>query len=324
MNLLVFSDLHMYNNFSRSYMLETGMTLWVQNQMKVVDQIKEYGISNKIHMMIFNGDLFEERSRIPQDLYNLTWDKFNELSKHFTIIMNTGNHDKTKITNNSLRPFSSIATIATEPIDFTSEDTIIRIIPYGMVNDESLKVPDTKHNKILFTHEDINGLTYGHNDCKSQAPLKKELFKDWGLVVNGHIHTPQKMGNIYNIGSCMKHEFGDESDRGFIHINNLNIKTIKTESPDFIKIEGLSTRIKNEILKDDYNFYRIDISPSELSDTIFTKYNIFPNIIKQNEIKEGRLNNTTTLEDEIDKYIQLSETNLDKNKLKRIGMELIC
>lgn len=325
---VVFSDLHMYKNFSRSYMRDDGLTSWVLNQIKVIDQIKEYGTLNNINMIIFNGDLFEERSRIPQDLYNLTWDKFKELSKSFNIIMNTGNHDKTKISNNSLRPFSDIVTVVTESRDFEFGSTLLRIIPHGKISEDNLTMPDKHVKCILFIHEDINGLKYGKNDYKSQSPLDPELFKSWNSVVNGHIHTPQMLGsNILNIGSCMKHDFGDGEDdeRYFYHFKDEKIiKQIEVDCPNFISINGLSNRIKNKMLEDSYNYYRVDISPEELSDSIFKRFNVSPNIVKQNEMRENRLSGTKTIEEEMIEYIRLSESKLDTNKLLEIGEELLC
>jgi len=318
MEYVVFSDIHMYKNVSRSYFREDGITSWTRNQIQVLNQIFDYVHDNNIGLVICNGDIFHEKNHIPQDLYNLVWNYFKERSKITEIIFNTGNHDyHNKELSSSLRPFSDIVRVVIYPQYITKN---FYMIPHGKVLD-MVEIP---HADVLFTHEDIQGMNYGQNDYTSQSPLKQDLFKDFKLVINGHIHTPQTFHNILNIGSCMKHDFGDFGDRYFYHLNNDKIvKQIKVTCPDFISINGLSTRIKNTILNNKYDYFRIDISPEELSDEVFKQYNIFPNTIKQNTIKENRLGNAITIEDEIKKYIELSKTKLNKDKLLEIGKELV-
>ena len=318
---ICFSDLHMYTNMSRSYIEKDGISSWIHHQLDVLDQIKEYGINNNIKTLIFGGDLFEERGRISQVLYNITWDKFKELSKYFNIIMNTGNHDFTRVQSNSLKPFSNIADIVTKPKDFIFNDIFLRVIPYGMI-DGNLKLPDDKYKEyILLTHTDIDGLRYSNSDYESSSKYKRQIFSDW-LVLNGHIHLPQELSKrIINLGAVMRNNFGETHKTYFYYYRNYNIKQIEIKCPEFIITPGFSPKIRSVIEENDYDFFRIDISPQELNDPLFKKYNVFPNIVKVKERKK-RLNTGMSEEEEILEYLNIIKSSLNKEKILKFAGEL--
>ena len=319
MKFLVFSDIHFDKNRSKSYTMENGMSSWTQHQIDVIDQIFTYAIKNNIEHVFFGGDLFELKNRIPQDLYNQTWSQF-EYGKQWglDIILNTGNHDFHSKVSSSLKPFSSIVAVITQPTDFEFGDTLIRVIPFGQVSG-SLKRPDAK-TCILFTHEDISGLSYGKHEYISSSRYKKQLFSDFDLVFNGHIHKAQKLGNIINVGSCMRQDFGETDKKYFYHYEDGEVKDIEIQCPEFHIIDKLSDELREQFNNRD--FYRIDIESSELSDPIFKQFNVFPNIIRTKKKKE-RLVKQETIEEEINKYIEITETELNKDKLIKIGKGLL-
>jgi len=327
MNFVYFTDIHFDKNISKSYVRDDGVSSWTHCQLNIIDQILDYVISNKIEHVFFGGDLFEIKNRIPQDLYNSVWDKLSLFKyKEIKLYLNTGNHDFHSKISSSLRPFSNIATVVTEPTDFTfnipNSDLIIRVCPYGHINDDSLTIND-ENKYIIMTHEDIAGSRYGLQNVYSKSTYEPSIFEKFYLVINAHIHLPQRIGNnIINAGAVMRHNFGETHKTYFYHYADPDIKKIEIECPEFIILDGFSKRIKNKIDKDDYNFYRIDISVEELSDPIFKKYNVFPNIIKNKE-KKKRMVEEMSIEEEIRQYIELSDTNLNKEKLFEIGRELL-
>jgi DNA repair exonuclease SbcCD nuclease subunit len=325
---LIFSDMHYYSNINKSTTLPNGRTSWFQMQLDITNQIFNYAREHNIEVIIFNGDLFEEKNRLSQSIYNSVWDTFKEVSREFYIIFNTGNHDLYNLKrDSSLKPFSDIVTVVTFPQDFTFEyNTFVRVIPFGLVNGESLKLPNEKYtNRFLFTHEDISGLKWGAWDKAflSSSPLKKEIFGDWDRVFNGHIHCPQEVKNIVNIGSCMRHDFGEADDvKRIVHYKEGEIKSIPIECPKFITFDGINDKIKSLIQKDDYNFYRINIDSSVLDDDIFRKFNVSVGTIVSRE-REVRLKEVSSDRDVLREYLSINEdTTLDKDKLFEIGVEL--
>lgn len=322
MSFIAFSELHAYNNPSRSIFLEDGIRSWVKHQLNILTQIEDYAVESGIDTIIFGGDLFHEKNYISQDLYNIIWNKFKKLGEKFYVALNTGNHDYFSIDRNStLKPFTSIVEVVKKPLDITfAPNTLIRIVPHGTLTEDILDTKQLKHKHlILFTHEDIQGLTYGANDYEFESRFKKSMFKNW-TVFNGHIHKPQVLDNIINMGSCMQQNFGEEGEDKFFYIyDNGKYEKIKLEHPRFITVNSI-----NDVdAKDNYNYYRINIYPEELKDPIFKKFNVEPNIVKKYK-RECKIVTTQkeTIKDIIEQYVALSETNLNKKKLIQLGLEI--
>jgi len=323
MRFIVFSDIHFYKNPSKSYITDWGYSSWLIEQLRIVDQILDFAKEYNIQYVIHNGDLFEEKNRIPQDLYNTVWMQFKNYSKDFKIILNTGNHDRIlKREYSSLQPFSDICTVVDKPTDYIIDDIFMRIIPYGML-DGNLGLPKEKYKSyLLFTHEDIAGLKHGSMDYTSSSPYKHQIFGDWTYVFNGHIHKPQELVNIINIGSPMIQDWGEKDEqKRFIYYEDDHITPVSIECPQFYEIDKLNDGIKERIENDNRNFYRISISPEQLGDDIFKRFNAQPNIIKK-EVRKIRFRDERS--DELEQYMEIMGVpeNLDRNYLLKIGRKI--
>lgn len=326
MEFIVFSDIHFSMNRRCSYILPDGRSSWLVTQLDLVEQIFDYARENNIEFVFFDGDLFEDKSKIDTTVYNAVWELFaNLVTDGFKIFFNTGNHDiYTQNRRSSLMPFSDIVAVITQPEDFPDHNYLIRIIPYGMT-EGNLKVDKTtEYDKyILFTHENIAGLKLGPTDYVGQSNLKPILFSRWDYVFNGHIHKPQILKNVYNVGSPMQQDFGEAGEeKGFLHYKDGEIIRVPLDSPKFITVSGFSPKLEKKISKNDRDFFRVDIESSELSNPIFEKHNVFHNIVKS-EKREIRLKEVMSEDEELKEYINTTKTELDKKKLFNIGKEII-
>ena len=316
MEFICFSDIHFDLNHNKSVKTPSGLTTWLETQMEIIDQITDYGGTHNIYDIFFGGDVFEKKNYIPQNLYNFVWEIFEQYSQdpyNFTFHFNTGNHDYHSTLSGSLKPFSSIVNVIDSVQDIPFMNGIVRMIPHGKVIG-NLKLPEDYEEYVVFTHEDIAGLKYGPDDYTSSSRYKVQIFGDWDTVFNGHIHTAQKLGNVINMGSCMRQNFGEPEEKYFYHYKNGETKRIPIECPKFITAPGFSDKIRNTIETNDYDFFRIDIAPEELSDPIFKKYNVFHNVVKFKD-KKKRLEINMSEEDELLKYVELMESDLNTKKL---------
>jgi DNA repair exonuclease SbcCD nuclease subunit len=338
-NFIIFSDIQYYKNTTKSVPHPEYITSWLATQIRITKEIFNYAREHGIKTVFHNGDLFEEKNRIPIDLYNIIWDLYKDLSKEFDIVFNTGNHDMYSLSNESgkksaLKPFSDIVTVVTESKEFYYNDIYLRVLPYGQVpNNIGLSPKDKNNLNILLTHDDISELSYGTNQFQPPTPLKWQLFGDWNYVFNGHIHKPQCIHNIYNIGSPMIQDWGEADEhKGFYHLNlkdeqfteDTGLKFVFTNCPQFLSyssIEEFEKKNRGNIGQED--FHKIDIFPSEAGNPIFKNYNIVANISKK-ESREIKLKEDLNPEEELLEYINIiNDEGLDKKKLLEIGMELI-
>ena len=310
---IVFSDLHAYKNPSKSYIRDDGMSSWLHSQLNVLDQIFSYAKEHGINIVVHNGDLFHEKSRIPQSLYNIVWSYFAEKSNYFEIILNSGNHDLFSLDGgSSLKPFSDICTVISVPTEYKG----MQFVPYGF------DIPECT-SSILFTHADISGLKYGPNDRESESKLSPRELADWKFVFNGHIHKPQEIGNIVNVGSPMVQDFGEAGEgKRFIHYDGSDWKSIPLVGPQFVTFPYLDSSIKERIGDNNTDYFRFDISSSEVGDDIFEKFNVSYRITKTEE-RVVRLVEDEDEEKLLLDYIHLMDVNLDKEKLIQIGKEML-
>ena len=323
MNALIFSDMHFYNNPSKSYVDDKGWYSWLHNQLilcsYIFEQAKEMGVTTVIH----NGDLFHEKTRINIALYNVVWQFFQDRVKEgFEIILNTGNHDLLTYNDSALRPFSEMCTVISEPEILKFDKTNFKFVPYGKEAD-ALELPEGEGmTNILFTHTDIAGLKYGPTDYESGAPLKHQLLSDWDIVFNGHIHKPQELNNIVSIGSPMIQDWGEVGEqKRMIQYKDHNYRSIALCGPEFVTLDRLTDKLKAKIATNTVDFFRIDVSSEQLTDPIFQQYNVFPRVTRS-EKREIRLRETESVDEEIRKYVDIIDSKLDKKKLLKIGLEL--
>jgi len=325
MQFVAFSDAHFYTNSSKSYIVPSGYSSWLEEQLGIVESIFTYARKNDVEMVIHNGDLFEEKNRINVPVYNKVFELFADHSDKLDIVLNTGNHDVfTADLDSSLKPFSSICRVITEPQAFTlKEDTTLFFFPFGQFNiEENYPIPKDTYN-VLFLHEVIAGLSTGTSSYQIGSEVKTNYLSKWNLVLNGHIHSPQQMNNITNIGSIMPQDFGEAGEqKRFIHFKDGEIKSIPIDHPKFIILDGLSEKLNGKLENNNRDFFRLDIDSSELSNKIFNKFNVFPNIVKSRE-RKIRLKETKSEGEELQEYLNIVDTSLDKERLLRWGKKFI-
>lgn len=338
--ILILSDLHFYRNASRSYIIpETGLTSWLTKQLDVVNKVLFYAIEQGIVTVIINGDIFEEKNHINQTTYNLVWGLFNEYSNKLRMCFNVGNHDISTIAENtSLRPFSTVGTVylvrkdfnlCNSWYDFIIDNTYIKLLPYGRISKESLYTKKKKDKfNILLTHEYIDGLVWNNSDKAKLDPIDKALFKEYTWVFNGHVHKAQESGNIVNVGAISQHTFGEKGeDKRFIIYDcetgtweSIPIKTL-LQPIEFFHFPEYTEDVKKLLDSDNTNMYSVVVDSSFMSDLTLKKYNVFPQFRKK-EKRKVRLDSNTDTED-IENYVEISETKLDRDRLKELGKQLM-
>lgn len=301
MNLVILSDPHYRNNTRRSY-IRDGISSWLYEQIAITKTIFDYAVAAKATVIV-NGDIFNSKNRIDVGLYNTVWKLYEGYSEVLSITINTGNHDLITLSRDSaLRPFSGICSIVDEPAWVNPYD--LRVVPYGMYKESS--------GDILFCHEDIAGLSIG--GIISRSALLPEMFSGWNKVFNGHIHDPQTLGNIINIGSIMAQNWGEAGNKNrFLHLTDSGIKSIPIDCPQFI--EG------NYVEGDKRNFYRV--KTSDLGDPVFKNFNVTPIREEKKEVRKVRLSDNISIEEEMSGYIALKNKTLEKDKLLITGKHLI-
>ena len=111
--------------------------------------------------------------------------------------------------------------------------------------------------KILLLHSDMPGAKtpegFVIGEVQSIPNHLDEFFKDWDLVLCGHIHKPQKLSQkCYMLGCHIQQNMGNRHDAlGYWEVySNATMKFVPLDNyPKFIQLK------KGEEPKDDFNYY---------------------------------------------------------------------
>jgi DNA repair exonuclease SbcCD nuclease subunit len=250
---IVFSDLHAhdYKQFNAS-----GSRL--QNCVDVIEYVFDLAAKNDIKIIIFPGDLFDQFGTMYTRVMNEVIGTFKILFKTYPDIKFyaiTGNHDQGEKSHFGASCESSLTTLDRLFDHFILIDNqvvdiggafLVGIPFYSTPEDfkEALQYFDGKlspfdHNYLLM-HQTI----WPDNPVVPQdVDPEDELFQNYSLVFNGHIHAFGEYGkNIVNVGSPLHRDLGDLGIAKYIVIVDLeqavyDIKDITARYPQYRRLK---------------------------------------------------------------------------------------
>lgn len=239
MKILAFTDLHIHNykNFN------DGAYNRLNNTLKVLKRVFNTADANHIECILFSGDLFNNMQVMYTVDQYYTLKTFKELFEKYPNIHMyaiSGNHDHAFINTldnpaiNSLMQFDLIfdnfhliddTVQMVELSDGTS--IVIYGIPYYEYPDQFFSVLKERTDKyepgeidILLMHQmmGMNG-----NIVQDHISPDHPIFKNFSLVLNGHIHEHSQLApTVYNVGTPLHRDAGDIGHKkGFMIIDSV-------------------------------------------------------------------------------------------------------
>lgn len=182
--------------------------------------VKEYGVETIINV----GDIFDARINIGvpaidcfRESYEREFQKLVDVEHHHIL----GNHDvlygHTNSVNSPNLIFQDKTFIWSGPVELEFDNTKVLFVPW--INkenyDETMRMIGKTTAKILIGHLEIAG--FDHGGTKSHG-LSQSLFSKFDLVLSGHFHKQQKIGNIYYLGNTLVHDWGEYGNSVGFHI----------------------------------------------------------------------------------------------------------
>jgi DNA repair exonuclease SbcCD nuclease subunit len=229
MRNLLFSDLHI--NIKR-----------LEDQRKILFQIRKKCIEEKIERIIFLGDMFDNREIVTTECINVLKDFiFDCKFLNIDLILLAGNHDKPyNEAKESLLDFTRLSQNC-DVITFNSKKVENGLfVPYMLDEDIIEELNNCKNkNEIeyIYLHCGINGIKM-NNGHSCSSDINESIFKKYKnlkKVFIGHYHEKQKIDKIFYIGNPMQMNFGETDNKGIYIFENITgkIKFIKTDYPIF-------------------------------------------------------------------------------------------
>jgi len=288
MKILAFSDLHAHKFADFSEVDDITGNSRFTNILKCLDYMKNYALENKITHVLFMGDLYHKRKTVETTVFNLTFNKIEELAAcglHITMLR--GNHDmenNSHTAQHSLEAFKQIENVKVldtfEPFDLPETDITVYPAPYCDDKEAIKKAIDSyayttvneglEDKSILMFHLGITGAfvgksSYAMQDAFTIGDLMPHAFR---FVAGGHYHRYQDLGgyeHAFYAGAPIQGNFNDEGeDKGFVV---LDMETGTKEfqpipNPKFmtIEVDELNDEVLAELeekTKGNYVRYRV-------------------------------------------------------------------
>jgi DNA repair exonuclease SbcCD nuclease subunit len=301
--------------------------------------LKKHGVKTVIHM----GDAFDSRKSI--DYQSLEWSKrvvFDPLKK-YDVHMIVGNHDTYyKNTNevNSpellLQTYTNIKTYS-KPTEVNIGGLDILFLPWINQENEALSLNIIKKTscRCAMGHLELQGFRVNRQLIMEHG-LQSELFEKFSHVFSGHYHTRSNDGKIFYLGNPYEMFWTDVNDTRGFHIfdtETLELTPINNPYKLFYNIyyEDTpyqmfdATEYEGKIVK---VIVRKKTKPKNFEKFIDKLYNVGVQelkIIENFEIQENEdfevseEENTLTI---LNRYIDESETEIDKNIIKNIFQKI--
>jgi DNA repair exonuclease SbcCD nuclease subunit len=337
MKIAILTDTH-YGCRKGSKYLHDHFELFYKNVF--FPALKEHGVEAVIHM----GDAFDSRKSI--DYQSLEWAKrvvFEPL-RGYEVHMIIGNHDcYYKNTNNvnspslllkdypNVKTYSSPQTINVGGLD-------IMMVPWICSEnyDETLSQIKKSKAKVAMGHLELQGFRVNRNLIMEEHGTDPKIFDKFTKVFSGHYHTRSDNGKVFYLGNPYEMYWTDVNDTRGFHIFDTETLThtpINNPYKLFYNIYYEDTpyqvfdasEYENKIVK---VIVRKKSKPKDFEkfiDKLYTagiqELKIVENFdIQENE--EFEIDETENTLSILNRYIEESEFQFDKNIIKGIFQDL--
>ena len=303
--------------------------------------LDEQGITTLVHM----GDAFDSRKGI--DFKALTWAQrvvFDPLKERgIEVHLIVGNHDayykNTNIVNGVdllLREYDNIK-VYSKPTESKLDNLDVLFVPWiNQENEkETIKLIEKTTCKVSMGHYELQGFRV-NRQLVMEHGLESKLFEKFDRVYSGHYHTRSNNGTVFYLGNPYEMFWTDvKDDRGF-HI-------FDTETLEHTPVNNPFRLFYNIYYEDDdYQLFdtreyenkivkvivrkKTDITKFEkFIDKLYSANVADLKIVENFQIQESEEFEAEESEDTIsilDRYIEESETDLEKSILQKIVKEI--
>ena len=337
MKIAIFTDTHWTARKSSRH-LHDYFELFYKNIF--FPALEEQGVEIVVHM----GDAFDNRKSI--DFWGLDWTRRVVLEplRKYEVHMIVGNHDiflrnSTEINAPELllKDYPNIKTYSS-PTNTKVGGIDMTFIPWICSEnyDETLKVIKKSKSKIAMGHLELQGFRVNKHLIMEEHGLDPNIFTKFQKVFSGHYHTRSDNGRIFYLGNPYEMYWTDVNDtRGFHIFDTETLEHTPINNPyklfyniyyedtphQMFDVTEYANKIVKVIVRKKSKQKEFDKFIDKLYKVGIQDLKIVENFdIQENEdfvIDEEE--NTISI---LNRYIDESECNFDKNVIKGIFQDL--
>lgn len=309
--------------------------------------LRREGIRRILHL----GDVFDNRKFINfKSLHNYRkffLSKLREYGIHMDVI--PGNHDVYYKNTNELNSLKELlghymneVTIHMDPTVVEYDGFRMALLPWVCSDnyDRSMEFIGKCKADWLGGHLELTGFDV-LKGVPAHSGMDPSLFSRFEQVVSGHYHTQSEKGNIKYLGTQMEFFWSDADDPKYFHVLDTETRELtavrnphtlfkriyyddsKTDYSDY-DVSGCDKKFVKVIVINKSDLFTFDKFVDRIQDRPIHELKIaesFNEFLGENVDDEGiQLEETESL---LDSYVELTDTDLDKDRLKASMRELL-
>ena len=199
--------------------------------------------------LIIIGDLFHSPDSVKWDCLLTVHDFFDRFDRD--VILLAGNHDHVFYKNPkaTIRIFKRYASVMEKPCKVGLEYWVPSLPEEDFISYVTNNIPDRKEGTVLYMHQMIHQLRL-NDKVPVSSSIKIEHLEPFEWVFNGHLHKPQVIPPIVNVGTPWQHSFAEAGQQKFMWLyDGKNAKAIESPIRERF-IEGTFTELLDKDIKD--------------------------------------------------------------------------
>jgi len=180
---------------------------------KIKDICSQYTVSK----IVLAGDLLHGHSVIRTEPLNAILEIVHEFRQLAQLTILVGNHDyinasqfcTTEHPFNAFKSFSNV--IVVDHPQFIDDCVYMPYVPVGRMVEalDTFTRHEWRNARVVFGHQEILGVREGG----FVSTNGDKWSTDFPTLISGHIHTRQKLKNVYYPGTPMQYTFGDTENK---------------------------------------------------------------------------------------------------------------
>lgn len=292
------------------------------------NQIKKIVDENIFNFVVVLGDVLHNHEKINTVALNMAVDLFKYVSQQYKLFVIVGNHDYINNSQfltsnhwmNCLNGYNNIYVIdkVMTYADSNKQFMFCPYVPNGRLIEALNTVEIWKSMDIIFAHQEIRSSILNSNGRISTTG--DSWYKDYPLLISGHIHHKQKNENVIYPGSSLPTSFSD-SDQKYVLIFTLHENNSYNE--DYIQLNIPLKITKHISLNDiDTNLETIDKNTRLI---IEGDQNSFDEIKTQSKLKQLQsrgINIVKRVKESTESRVCISDNNFNKQLKQLIEKEI--
>ena len=300
---------------------------------------------NNIKVVVDMGDTFDNRRNI--DLWTLEWAKQNYYNRlrdlGITVHTIVGNHTAYYKNTNTVNTVNLLLSeyknviVYSEAKEVKLDKLKVLFIPWINAENYENTVSSIKASRSVCAmgHLELNGFR-AHRGHVMEDGMEGELFDKFTHVFSGHYHTRSDNGKIFYLGNPYEMFWNDVNDtRGFHIFDTETLEHTPVNNPyklfyiiyyedtphQMFDATEYTNKIVKVIVRKKSNIKSFEKFIDKLYSSGIQDLKIVENfdIIESEDFVVEETENTLSI---LNRYIEESETNFDKNLVKKIFQDL--